>query len=256
MNTSKTIVDEKYEEAIQSLKKINDLLFYDELKKLLEQREQTMSELNEEVYESVEKMQKSLNNVPLNISEQLKEAVITPQSELFDSGMRQLNDKILLLDEKIALWDQRYQEYVTMTEQLLEDLKDRQRNDYQFIEMQTEKVLEVIRSSQEQVHVLVAREINEQASILNVKYDSISERLSFIHNHLTSVEANFVAEAEQWKLLYQQDQKELLEKWEEKWKLSEGRAAKEEDRFKKWFIGLAVGQGVSLLLLLVFFFLK
>jgi hypothetical protein len=45
MNTSNTI-DEKYTEAIQSLKKINDDLFYDDLKKLMKDREETIAALN------------------------------------------------------------------------------------------------------------------------------------------------------------------------------------------------------------------
>ncbi|MFZ7944852.1 hypothetical protein [Neobacillus sp. 19] len=256
MSTPNTIVDEKYNEAIQSLKKINNLLFYDELKNLLKEREQTIAELNEEVYESVENMQKSLKRVPINISEQLKEEIITPQSELFDSSLQHFNENINLLEKKISLWHLQYQEYVGKTEKLLAELKEMQRNDYKYIELKTEKVLEAIRSSQEQIHVLLTKEMNEQASITNVKFESVSERLSYIIKNFSAVEANLMAVAEEWNIQQQHDQKEFQVKWEEKWKLHEDNSKKREDLFKKWLIGLAVGQGVSILLLVVFIIFK
>ncbi|QCJ42535.1 hypothetical protein FAY30_11775 [Bacillus sp. S3] len=256
MSTPNTIVDEKYNETIQSLKKINNLLFYDELKNLLKEREQTIAQLNEEVYESVENMQKSLKRFPINISEQLKEEIITPQSELFDSSLQHFNENINLLEKKISLWHLQYQEYVGKTEKLLAELKEMQRNDYKYIELKTEKVQEAIRSSQEQIHVLLTKEMNEQASITNVKFESVSERLSYIIKNFSAVEANLMAMAEEWNIQQQHDQKEFQVKWEEKWMLHEDNSKKREDLFKKWLIGLAVGQGVSILLLLVFFLFK
>ncbi|GHH99820.1 hypothetical protein [Neobacillus kokaensis] len=256
MSTSNTIVDEKYKEAIQSLKKINNLLFYDELKNLLNEREQTIAEMNEEVYRSVEKMQKSLKRVPMHISQQLHEEIITPQTELFESGMKQFNENIVIMEKKLSLWHQQYQEYITMTEILLADLKELQRNDYKFIDLQTEKVLEEIQSSQKQIHVLLTKEMNEQASITNLKYESLSERVAVIINNLSSVEANLLAETEQWKKQFWQNQSVLQEKWDEKWELHVDAAAKKEGLIKKWLIALAVGQGVSILLFLLFLFLK
>ncbi|AZU62670.1 hypothetical protein [Neobacillus mesonae] len=260
MSTPKTIVDEKYNEAIQSLKKINNLLFYDELKNLLKEREQTIAQLNEEVYESVEKMQHSMKKVPIDISDQLREEIVTPQSELFDSEINHFHEKIILLEKKISQWQQQYQEYITKTEKLLADLRELQRNDYKFMDMQTEKVLEAIRTSQEEIHGLFGRELNEQASVTNVKYESVGERLSFIMNHLTSFEANLLTEAEEWKIQHQQAQKDLQvkwnEKWDEKWKHHHDTTAKKEKNLKKWLIGLAVGQGISIILLAVFLILK
>ncbi|GHI00970.1 hypothetical protein [Neobacillus kokaensis] len=260
MSTPNTVVDEKYNEAIQSLKKINNLLFYEELKSLLKEREQTIAQLNEEVYESVEKMQHSMKQVPIHISEQLREEIITRQSELFDSEMMHFHEKIILLEKKISQWHQQYQEYITKTEKLLTDLRELQRNDYKFIDLQTEKVLEAIRTSQEEIHGLFARELNEQASVTNVKYESVGERLSFIINNITSIEGNLLTEAEEWKIQQQQAQKDLLvkwnEKWDEKWKQHHDTTAKKERNLKKWLIGLAVGQGISILLVVVFFILR
>ncbi|MCH6264415.1 hypothetical protein [Neobacillus citreus] len=256
MSTSNRTVDEKYNEAIQSLKKINSLLFYDELKTLLKDREQTIAELNGEVFESVENLRQSLSQFPLNISEQLKEDIIAPQSELFDSKIHHFNETLTLLEKKIAMWHQQYQEYLSKTEQLLEDLKERQRNDYKFMEMQTEKVLEAIRSSQEQIGVLFTQGITDQASITNIKYEAMSERLSDLSKNLHHVEASLMAEVEQLNLKQLQDQRDFQELWEEKWKLNADATAKKEQLFKKWLIGLAVGQGVSILLVLVVLFFK
>ncbi|MCM3569325.1 hypothetical protein [Neobacillus mesonae] len=259
MSTSNTVVDEKYNEAIQSLKKINNLLFYDELKNLLKEREQTLAELNEEVYESVEKMQKSLKQVPVNISEQLKEEIITPQSELFDSEMNHFNENIIVLEKKISQWHLQYQEYIAKTEKLLVDLKELQRNDYKFMDMQTGKVLEALRSSQVEIHGLFSKELSEQASIMNVKYESIGERLSSILQNLTTVEANLMDVSEQVETRLRHDQNNIQQKWnkkwEENWNLYVETTEKKERHLNKWLIGLAVGQGVSFLILLVFLIL-
>ena len=96
MTTSNITIDEKYNEAIQSLKKINNDLFYDDLKKIIKEREETLAELNEEVYESVEKMQKSMKHFPVQVSEQLKEEVIEPQTQVFDRGMERFDETIAI----------------------------------------------------------------------------------------------------------------------------------------------------------------
>src|SRR3954467_7328674 len=122
MNTSNTI-DEKYTEAIQSLKKINNELFYDDLKKLIKDREETIAGLNEEVYESIENMKKSMESFPGQVSEQLKEGVIDHQTAIFDRGMERLDENILVLEKKISFWHQQCQEYLEKTDKLLTDAK-------------------------------------------------------------------------------------------------------------------------------------
>jgi hypothetical protein len=247
MNTSNTM-DEKYTEAIQSLKKINNELFYDDLKKLMKDREETISELNGEVYESIENMKKSMDSFPVQVSEKLKEVLIDPQTELFGRGMERFDENILVLEKKIAFWHQQYQEHLEKTEKLLADAKGFQQEDQAFIVGETEKVLAEIGE--------LAEALSEQAGVLNVKYEVVSDRLSLILTELTAVEDRRQAEIGQLTEQVVQVQKEVQDKWEEKWKLSIESGLRRERLLKKWLIGLGVGQGVSVLLMVLFFILK
>ncbi|MEH7255063.1 hypothetical protein V7111_23410 [Neobacillus niacini] len=252
MTTSNITIDEKYNEAIQSLKKINNDLFYDDLKKIMKEREETLAELNEEVYESIEKMQKSLKRFPVQVSEQLKEEVIDPQSELFDRGIERFEETVAVLDKKISFWHQEYQDYLLKTEKLLADVKGFQQDDQAFIVGETERVLTAIKLLQEQL----TEALSEQAATLNVKYEAVSERLGVILQELRVVEEGHKLELAQLNQQLVHGQKELQAKWEEKWKLSIESGAKREGLFKKWLIGLAVGQGVSILLMVLVFLMK
>jgi len=247
MNTSNTM-DEKYNEAIQSLKKINDELFYDDLKKLMKDREETISELNGEVYESIENMKKSMDSFPMQVSEKLKEELIHPQTELFGRGMERFNENILVLEKKIAFWHQQYQEYLERTEKLLADAKGFQQEDQAFIVGETEKMLAEIRQ--------LTEALSEQAGVLNVKYEVVSDRLSLILKELTAVEDRRQAEIAQLTEQVLQVQKDAQDKWQEKWKQSVESSLRRERLLKKWLIGLGVGQGVSVLLMVLFFILK
>jgi hypothetical protein len=247
MNTSNTM-DEKYNEAIQSLKKINDELFYDDLKKLMKDREETISELNGEVYESIENMKKSMDSFPVQVSEKLKEELIHPQTELFGRGMERFNENILVLEKKIAFWHQQYQEYLERTEKLLADAKGFQQEDQAFIVGETEKMLAEIRQ--------LTEALSEQAGVLNVKYEVVSDRLSLILKELTAVEDRRQAEIAQLTKQVVQVQKDAQDKWEEKWRQSVESSLRRERLLKKWLIGLGVGQGVSVLLMVLFFILK
>lgn len=247
MNTSNTM-DEKYNETIQSLKKINNELFYDDLKKLIKDREETISELNGEVHESIENMKKSMDIFPVQVSEQLKEVLIDPQTELFGRGMERFDENILVLEKKIAFWHQQYQEYMERTERLLADAKGFQQEDQAFIVGETEKVLTCIRQ--------LTEALSEQAGVLNVKYEVVSDRLSLILTELTAVEDRRQAEIAQLTEQMVQVQKDAQGKWEEKWKQSVESGLRRERLFKKWLIGLGVGQGVSVLLMVLIFLLK
>jgi hypothetical protein len=247
MNTSNTM-DEKYNEAIQSLKKINDELFYDDLKKLMKDREETISELNGEVYESIENMKKSMDSFPMQVSDKLKEELIHPQTELFGRGMERFNENILVLEKKIAFWHQQYQEYLERTEKLLADAKGFQQEDQDFIVGETERMLAEIRQ--------LTEALSEQAGVLNVKYEVVSDRLSLILKELTAVEDRRQAEIAQLTKQVVQVQKDAQDKWEEKWKQSVESSLRRERLLKKWLIGLGVGQGVSVLLMVLFFILK
>lgn len=247
MTTSNTM-DEKYTEAIQSLKKINNELFYDDLKKLMKDREETIAALNEEVYESIENMQRSMQGFPMQVSDRLKEEVINPQNELFHQGMERFNENILVLEKKIAFWQQQYQENLEKTEKLLAEVKGFQQEDQEFIIRENERVLTDIR------HLTEA--LSEQASSLNVKYEVVSERLSIILKELAAVESSHKEEVAELAQQVVQVQKNIQVKWDETWKLSVERGARREGQLKKWLICLAFGQGASILLLVMYYILK
>ena len=256
MTTSNSTIDEKYNAAIQSLKKINNELFYDDLKKLMKDREQTIAKLNEEVYESIEKMEKSLQLFQNHASEQVKEELINPQIELFDREMERFNENLTVMEMKVSLWQQHYQEYMLKTEKLLTDLKELQRDEQEFIEGETEKGLTAIMSLKDQLSGMFADIIREQATKLNVKYEAVGERLAGILKGLDAVEDSQKAELENWNQQYKKDQRDLQGQWEEKWQLSSDATAKRERQFKKWLVGLAIGQGVSIVFLVLYFILK
>ncbi|MDM5330024.1 hypothetical protein [Neobacillus sp. CF12] len=247
MSTSNTI-DENYQEAIQSLKKINNELFYDDLKKLMKDREETIAGLSEEVYESIENMQRSMNTFPVQVSDQLKEEVFDPQTQLFNQGMERFDENILVLEKKIAFWHQQYQEYMEKTEKLLADAKGFQQEDQEFIVKESERVLKVVRQ--------LTEDLSEQSAVLNVKYEVVSERLGMILKDLTYVRDRQKIEFQEQHELVVQVQRDLKDKWEEKWKQSVESSVRRERVFKKWLMGLAVGQGVSVLLMVLYFILK
>jgi hypothetical protein len=247
MNTAKTI-DEKYTEAIQSLKKINNDLFYDDLKKLMKEREENIAALNQEVYQSIENMQGSMQGFPMQVSERLREEVIDPQNELFERGMERFNENILVLEKKIAFWHQQHQDYLEKTDQLLAEVKGFQQEDQAFIIAETDKVLTDIRQLQEA--------LSEQSSALNVKYEVVSDRLGLMLQEIMAVEDRYKEEIAQLTQQVVHVQKDVQDKWEEKWKLSIESSRRREGLFKKWLMGLAVGQGVSILLMVLYFLLK
>jgi hypothetical protein len=247
MSTSNTI-DENYQEAIQSLKKINNELFYDDLKKLMKDREETIAGLSEEVYESIENMQRSMNSFPVQVSEQLKEEVFNPQTQLFNQGMERFDENILVLEKKIAFWHQQYQEYMEKMEKLLVDAKGFQQEDQEFIVRESERVLTVVRK--------LTEDLSEQSAVLNVKYEVVSERLGMILKDLTYVRDRQKIEFQEQHELVVQVQRDLKDKWEEKWKQSVESSVRRERVFKKWLMGLAVGQGVSVLLMVLYFIMK
>ena len=247
MSTSNTI-DENYQEAIQSLKKINNELFYDDLKKLMKDREETIAGLSEEVYESIENMQRSMNSFPVQVSEQLKEEVFDPQTQLFHQGMERFDENILVLEKKIAFWHQQYQEYMEKMEKLLADAKGFQQEDQEFIVKESERVLTVVRQ--------LTEDLSEQSAVLNVKYEVVSERLGMILKDLTYVRDRQKIEFQEQHELVVQVQRDLKVKWEEKWKQSVESSVRRERVFKKWLMGLAVGQGVSVLLMVLYFIIR
>jgi hypothetical protein len=247
MSTSNTI-DEKYTEAIQSLKKINNELFYDDLKKLMKDREENIAALNEEVYESIENMQKSMQGFPVQVSARLREEVIDPQNELFNRGMDRFDENILVLEKKIAFWHQQYQENLEKTEKLLAEVKGFQQEDQAFIIGETDRVMTDLRQLQEAM--------SEQSSALNVKYEVVSDRLGLIVKEIMALEDRYQAEIAELTQQVVQVQKDAQDKWEAKWKQSIDSGVKRENRFKKWLIGLAVGQGVSVLMMVLYFIMK
>jgi hypothetical protein len=247
MSTSNTI-DEKYTEAIQSLKKINDDLFYDDLKKLMKDREENIAALNEEVYESIENMKKSMQGFPMQVSERLREEVTDPQNELFERGMERFNENVLVLEKKIAFWHQQYQENLEKTERLLAEVKGFQQEDQAFIIGETDRVMTDLKQLQEA--------LSEQSSALNVKYEVVSDRLGMIIKEIIAIEDRYQAEIAELTKQVVQVQKDAQSKWEAKWKQSVDSGVKREKLFKKWLVGLAVGQSVSVVMMVWYFILK
>jgi hypothetical protein len=247
MSNSNTI-DEKYTEAIQSLKKINDDLFYDDLKKLMKDREETIAALNEEVYESIENMKKSMQGFPMQVSERLREEVMDPQNELFNRGMDRFDENILVLEKKIAFWHQQYQENLERTEKLLAEVKGFQQEDQAFIIGETDRVMNDLR----QLH----EALSEQSSALNVKYEVVSDRLGLIIKEIIAIEDRYREEIAELTQQVVQVQKDARDKWEAKWKQSVESGVKRERLFKKWLIGLAAGQGVSVVMMVLYFIMK
>ncbi len=247
MDTAKTI-DEKYTKAIQSLKKINDDLFYDDLKKLMKDREENIAALNEEVYESIENMQRSMQSFPVQVSERLREEVIDPHNELFNRGMDRFDENILVLEKKIAFWHQQYQENLERTEKLLAEVKGFQQEDQEFIIGETDRVMNDLRQLNEA--------LSEQSSALNVKYEVVSDRLGLIIQEVIAIEDRYKAEIAELTEQVVQVQKGAQDKWEEKWKQSVKSSVRRESLFKKWLIGLAVGQGVSVLMMVLYFIMR
>jgi hypothetical protein len=250
MTTTNTI-DKKYEEAIQSLKKINDELFYDELKELINQREEVIVEKNEEVYDSIEKMSELLGRFP----SEFKEAVVEPQSLLFNQGMERLNENIVLLEGKAGEWHKEYQAYLKKTEALLTDLKALQKDDRDFIQVQMKKLLKAV---EDQIETKVMAGFKEQESLANQHFEIFSQQFQYLLHELHILKSNQISLDEEWTQRYLQgkeEQKKLEKLMDEKLELIVRKDRSKEDVLKKWLLGLGIGQGVTIIVMLVQFFL-
>ncbi|MEH7180165.1 hypothetical protein V7108_20065 [Neobacillus vireti] len=246
MNSS--TMDEKYTEAIQSLKKINNELFYDELKQLIKDREENIAELNGEVHETIEHLQKRMEQFPVQVSEHLKEGVLNQQIELFDNRMERFDENNLVLEKRISFWHQQYQESLEKTEKLLAEAKGLQPDDQAFIAGESERLMTAVRQ--------LTEAMSEQASALNVKYEVVSERLDMILKEIAAVESRNREEIDQLTQQVLKGKRDIQDKWEEQWKLNVKSGERKDKMFKKWLIGLALGQGVSVLLMVLYFIMK
>lgn len=250
MTTSNLTIDEKYEEAIQSLKKINDELFYDELKELIHQREEVIVEKNEEVYDHIEKMSELLRRFP----SQVKEEVIDPQSYLFNQGIDKLNESIVNLEGKAAEWHKEYQAYLKKTEALLVNLKALQKDDHDFTQIQTKRILKAI---EDQIETKVVAGFKEQETLANQHFEIFSQQFQYLLHELHILKSNQIALDEEWTQKYLQgkeEQKKLEKQWEEKWEFVVKKDKSKENDLKKWLLALGIGQGVSIIVLILQFF--
>ncbi|WP_335569200.1 hypothetical protein [Neobacillus vireti] len=248
MKMNSSTMDEKYTEAIQSLKKINNELFYDELKQLIKDREENIAELNGEVHETIEHLQKRMEQFPVQVSEHLKEGVLNQQIELFDNRMERFDENNLVLEKRISFWHQQYQESLEKTEKLLAEAKGLQPDDQAFIAGESERLMTAVRQ--------LTEAMSEQASALNVKYEVVSERLDMILKEIAAVESRNREEIDQLTQQVLKGKRDIQDKWEEQWKLNVKSGERKDKMFKKWLIGLALGQGVSVLLMVLYFIMK
>lgn len=196
MTTSKTVIDEKYDAALQSLKKINNDLFYDELKELINKREAVIVEKNEEVYDNIEKM--------------------------------------------------------------LSELKEIQKDDHLFVQLQTEKIVTSMEDHYKQMAKKLAEGFKEQELLANQHFEIFTQQFQYILHELHTLKSNQLIWQEDWSQKYLKEKEERMKsqtKWEEKWKQSIETRANRENTFKKWLMALAVGQGISIIILILQFFL-
>jgi hypothetical protein len=255
MTNSNRTVDQKYQEAIQSLRRINNELFYDDLKKVIGEREGSLAEMNEAVYQSIGKMEKSMESFPGYVSRQLQTELIDPQI----ANLERFEGNLLDMEKRLSLWQKQYLEYVHKTENLLSGLKELLREDQEFAASQTQRVLEDMKLLQDGVREAFAEETSEQAAKMNVKYDAISERLSTILLEMDQLEESRKSEGEHYQQqlqIYLQKQRDQQGTWEEKWKKMVNEDRKRETSIKKWLIGLAVGQGATIGTLVFYLILR
>ncbi|MGX6443981.1 hypothetical protein ACWM35_12265 [Neobacillus sp. K501] len=255
MTTSNTTIDEKYEAAIQSLKKVNDELFYDELKELINEREEVIVEKNEAVYDSIEKMSEILRHFPSQLSEQFKEEVMDPQSLLFNQGMERLNENLVTLEEKASEWQKEYQAYLKKTEALLADLNKLKKDDHDFIQAQTEKILKTVEN---QLESKVVAGIKEQESLANQHFEIFSQQFQYLLHELHILKSNQISLDEEWTQRYlegKEEQKKLEKQLDERFELAFKKDRNKENVLKKWLLGLGIGQGITMIVLILQFFL-
>ena len=131
---------------------------------------------------------------------------------------------------------------------MLANAKGFEQEDQEFIVKESESVLKVVRQ--------LTEDLSEQSAVLNVKYEVVSERLGMILKDLTYVRDRQKIEFQEQHELVVQVQRDLKDKWEERWKQSVESSVRRERVFKKWLMGLAVRQGVSVLLMVLYFIMK
>ena len=258
MTVSNTEVPNQYDEAIESLREINEHLFYGELKEILAQRENTLVEMNKEVNEALQNMRQSLEHFPTELGMELKKDVIDPQAVMFEKGIEHLNEGTLLLQQKVKDWDKGYQDYIQLTKNLLGDIKELQNESRKFISEELQKVLTEVGKQSESITPLIESVIDSQTLLLSKQYNDINQHLEQLSKSLAERLAESVELQKQWnpKILRLVEEGNIrVEKWQENWleKWEEDRLAeyessqKRENWFKKVCIGLAIGQGLTLI---------
>jgi len=183
-----------YDQAVQSLKTLNNDLFYDELKTNLEKHENKMEKEYQKVQKLLEDWNTTLESVPSNLSHQLEE-VNQHLLDLQDANHDKLNKEVIeLFNEKqqaftqILTSMQTFQKHLQEIYTIYKDLFDKQNDAY---EAQLHSQQTQFQEFQQEMTKQLSLEVHNQTVIVAGKVDSqITELKSLMEKNLQSFTIN------------------------------------------------------------------
>lgn len=198
-----------YDQAVQSLKTLNNELFYDELKTNLEKHENKMQRKYEKVHKLLEDWKTTIESVPIQLS--LKVEDVNKQAlDLQEESLEKLNEDVTaLFTEKLQAFQQvivnmgKFQKNLHTIYKKSKEMVEKQGELY---EAQLEKQDASLKEFQQNVIRLINEEIEEQTSFLEGKVEGITSEIKNLlesksvqlHNLIQASEQTITAELEQF----------------------------------------------------------
>lgn len=129
MEANTKSIDQDYKNALSSLRKINDELFYDELKETIYEQKEDIGNKYSQVIDTMSMMEKRVRRLPM----ELQEEVIEKVEELLEETKEEVQQSILRFNQNEEALNQAFEEKITIMQSKFETINDEQKNSIMFL---------------------------------------------------------------------------------------------------------------------------
>lgn len=229
MSLLNTDIQAQYEEAIESLKEINNRLFYNELKTKLDSRDENIETLTEEVNDAIESIEDTISSLADNVNDHLNEHLVQKVSTVFNEELGKLKGINSQIENELIVWIEKVNFLRDQCANVLTEVKDTQKHDHQWIYSQ------IINLQKE-----VTKEINKTREIV-VRLLQETQQLQQQRNVELKIEVDRLKEKEvEWKA-----------EWVRHLELSKVN----QQSTKRFLLTIIAGQGALIILVIILVFL-
>lgn len=198
LDSSLNELDFQYQEAVNSLKKINNELFYDELKQNLKDREDSTSKHVENITNLVAVMEKQMKRLPEVVNTFLNEGMVREVSSKIENEMGVFNRTNEKLEGNIKLWKENLKSLEDKNENILNSVMNTQKHDHEWINERLDQLNLAI------THELAAKE-GKLINFLKEQLQVMLERHELVLDKLQQIENNEALWKERWELFEKVD---------------------------------------------------